>query len=397
MIETWLTEVWKGIGGLFLNPLIYWFIILLFVVGYKRIKVERMDFGSKIFDILSESKGTWRTAFIAGIILSLVTLGSGMVFHYETILFISIVIIVLSITMRFSLLSPSYTIGISYLLLFFLPVLLDNQSTFIKGIVVDTNFSALSILLGLFLIVEAVLLRRIDRNETYPSLTRSDRGIWVGQHRLKKATIVPFFTLIPGGMIAPIEPIWPYLTIGGETYGLLLIPFIIGFDIPVRGRLPKEAAIKLSNYILLIGIVVTVGAIGSVFFHWLSLMVVVLAILAKEYLYYRFRNGEKLRAPFFHPATNRGIKILSIIPGTPGDRLDIWVGETIVKVNGMKINHAQDFYIGLQNSGAYFKLDVLDDNKEIRFIQGAFYEGDHHELGLVFTEKPHRKNLKKVD
>ncbi len=49
------------------------------------------------------------------------------------------------------------------------------------------------------------------------------------------------------------------------------------------------------------------------------------------------------------------------------------------------------FYQALQKSGAFFKLDIIDDAGEVRFVQSAFYEGDHHELGLIFTEKPYRK------
>ena len=39
-----------------------------------------------------------------------------------------------------------------------------------------------------------------------------------------------------------------------------------------------------------------------------------------------------------------GLRILGIIPGTPAERLDILIGETIIKVNGIKINTEQEFY-----------------------------------------------------
>ncbi|WP_165589210.1 hypothetical protein [Oceanobacillus caeni] len=50
MIEDWFMEVLKGIGRFFLNPLVYWSILLVVFSGYKRIKDERLDFGSKVFD-----------------------------------------------------------------------------------------------------------------------------------------------------------------------------------------------------------------------------------------------------------------------------------------------------------------------------------------------------------
>ncbi|RKQ35564.1 PDZ domain-containing protein [Oceanobacillus halophilus] len=396
MIEIWLIEAAKGVGRLFLNPLVYWSFILVILAGYRRIKQERLDFGFKIFDVFSEWKGTLRFAIISGIILSLVTLGAGMVFHYETLLLLSIVVILLSITMRFTMLSAVYTIGITYLLLLFMPFILENQSLLSKELFSEANFTALSILIGLLLIVEAIMIGRIHRNRTFPSLALSNRGIWIGQARLKKMTIIPFFSLIPVGSLPPMDGVWPYLTINGESYGLVLFPLIIGFDYIAKGSMPMQAAQKLAKYIALFGVILTGLAIGSIFISWLSLVVVVLAIVGKEYLNYRFRNGERLRVPYFHPE-NEGLKILSIIPNTPADRLDLLVGETISKVNGIRVSNVKQFYLALHNSGAYFKLDVLDDAGEVRFVQGALYEGDHHELGLVFAERPHREKMKKVN
>ncbi|WP_156288336.1 PDZ domain-containing protein [Oceanobacillus salinisoli] len=396
MVEIWLLEALKGIGRFFLNPLVYWSVILVIAVGYKRIKEERLNFGFKVFDVFSEWKGTWGIAITSGLVISLITLGSGMVLSYETIIVLSIMTILLSITLRFTMLSASYTIGITYLLLLLAPFLLENQTVMDVTLNWETNFTALAILLGLFLIVEALLIRRTHRNQTFPSLALSRRGFWVGQHRLKRMAVIPFFTLIPIGMIGPLEPYWPYVTIGGEAYGIVLIPFIIGFDFIAKGHMPMQAAQKLSKFITLLGIGITLIAAGSIFISWLSLTAIILAIIGKEYIHYRYRVGDRARLPYFHPE-NEGIKIVSIIPGTPADRLDLLVGETIVKVNGRKVNNVHDFYIALHDSGAYFKLDVLDDAKEVRFVQGAFYEGDHHELGLIFSEKPYREKMKKVN
>lgn len=69
MVQTWLMELANGIGGFFLNPLVYWAIILSIVVGYKRIRKERNHFGLKIFDIFSEWKNAGRVTLIYGIVL----------------------------------------------------------------------------------------------------------------------------------------------------------------------------------------------------------------------------------------------------------------------------------------------------------------------------------------
>src|SRR5690625_8039928 len=105
MIESWLIEFAKAVGKFFLNPLLYWSFILVILSGYQRVKRERANFGTKILDIFSEWKHTWKTAVSSGLFISVITIGSGMVFSYETIMLLSVVVILLSLTLRFTILS----------------------------------------------------------------------------------------------------------------------------------------------------------------------------------------------------------------------------------------------------------------------------------------------------
>ncbi|MFD2045007.1 PDZ domain-containing protein [Ornithinibacillus salinisoli] len=390
MLEAWLMELLKALGRLFLNPLLYWSIFLVLLVGYRRVKRDRIKFGSKVFDVFSEWKGTWGLSILIGIFISLVTIGIGFVFAYETIILLSVVAILLSLSLRFSLLSASYTFGIGYILLLLLPIFLENQSYFSQDLFSNTNFTALTILLGFFLLVEAQLLRKTERNETFPNLVLGQRGGWIGQHFIKKLAIIPFFTLIPAGTITSFAPYWPYFSIGEETYSLILVPFIIGFEQSVKGSLPHRAAVKIAKSVFLLAIIVIAMAIGSIFVSWLSIATVIVAILGREFINYRHRVQDNEKRPYFHQSDS-GLQVLSVIPGSPAARLEILVGETITKVNGQKIKTEQQFYEALQETGAFFKLELLDDIGEIRFVQSAIYEGDHHELGLIFTSRPHRE------
>lgn len=385
MLTNWLIELAKGIGTVFLNPLLYWAILLLFVVGYRRIQQERVNFGFKIFNLFSEGKNTWIMSIVIGLIISLGTVGIGFVFSVEMILLLSIVMIILSLSFRLSLLSASYTIGVTYILLFLSPLLLEYQTYIDVDLFSRTNFTALVILLGVFLVVEGIMIRRIKREETFPTLTLGNRGYWIGEHHLKKLTVIPFFILVPTGLITPFASFWPYFSIGGETFSLLLVPFLIGFDYTVRGSLAQEAAKKLSKSFYILGLIIIALAIGSIYVPWLSMTAVFIAIIGREFINYKHRTDDREQIAYFNQVAT-GLKILAVIPGTPGHRLGILPGETIVKVNGTQINNTSEFYVALQESGAYFKIDILDDANEVRFVQGALYEGDHHKLGLIFTE-----------
>ena len=78
--------------------------------------------------------------------------------------------------------------------------------------------------------------------------------------------------------------------------------------------------------------------------------------------------------------------ILGILPSSPAEKLNLQVGEMIMKVNGFSVKTVTEFYQGLQKNRAFCKLEVIDLNGEIRFEQRALYEGEHHELGILFVQ-----------
>ncbi len=78
--------------------------------------------------------------------------------------------------------------------------------------------------------------------------------------------------------------------------------------------------------------------------------------------------------------------VLGIIPNTPAEDLELKIGEIITKVNGIPVKNVSDFYEALQHNRAYVKLEIIGLNGEIRFDQRASYEGEHHELGILFVK-----------
>lgn len=395
LAEAWLFELVKGIGKLFLNPLLYWAVILVVLSGISRVKKERSNFGIKVFDVFAEWQNTWRISLVSGLVVSVVCLGLGVIFSYETVILLSLVSIVLSVALKFTYLSPSYTIGITFLLLLFIPLLTD-EIPFIHGndLFSAVNFTGLALLLGLLLLVEGIQVNHVNRNESFPELVMSKRGKWVGQHHLKKMSIIPFFVLIPSGAITPFASFWPTISIGADSYSLLLVPFLLGFDHIVKGHPPYQAKRKLATSIGMLGVLVLLLAVGSLVITWLSLTAVIIAILGREYIRYKHQVYDNKSNPYFHMEKN-GLKVLGVIPGSPADQVGVLTGETIYKVNGQRVNQVADFYRALQTSGAYFKMDVIDDGGEIRFVQHAFYQHDHHELGILFAKEKYRLSERK--
>src|SRR5699024_722255 len=103
----------------------------------------------------------------------------------------------------------------------------------------------------------------------------------------------------PSGVLTSFADYWPFFSIGEKSYGLLLVPFVIGFDETVRRSLPLQAVKKLSRAILFLGSMVILLGIGSIYLSWLSIIAVVFAILGREYIVYKHRKADDEQAAYF--------------------------------------------------------------------------------------------------
>ncbi|WP_158634019.1 PDZ domain-containing protein [Radiobacillus deserti] len=387
MIVDWLWEFLRGLGRFFLNPVVYWFFICVLFASRQRIRKERRFFGTKIFDIFYEVKRTTSVSLVGGLILSLLSIGLGIVFNYYVLLLVSVITILLSLFLRFSFLSAAYTLGFSYLILLAIQYVYGLETNlYMLEALQNVELTSFTIIIGFLLAVEAMLLLRTDQRESFPEIIKGSRGKWVGQHRLKKAALIPFFALIPGGLIESFAPWWPIFSIDGDTYGIILIPFLVGFEHVAKGFSPVVTAKQLGNMVLILSFVVIGCAVASYYYSFMSLVAVMVAIVGREWISYRHRLRDQQKAPYFAPSSS-GMLILGIIPKTPAENLGLLAGEKIVKVNGKLVMTEQEFYEALHTSNASCRLDVLDDRGEIRFVQRAMYQGEHHELGIVFAKE----------
>ncbi|KGP73585.1 PDZ domain-containing protein [Pontibacillus yanchengensis] len=391
-MESWLLEMAKGLGRLFLHPLFYWAICLTFLASVARIKRERRDFGIKIFNIFSEWKGTWGTSLIAGVCISAVSIGAGMIFPYAMVLLWSAIVILVSITKRFSWLSAAYTASVAFLVLVFLP---EGALSFLPGSWLDgvnqTSVTFMPILIGVLLLVEAVLMKRQHSNSSFPQYIKGGRGKIIGQHRVKKLALIPAFFLIPGGAIEPFAPWWPTFSIEGQSFGLMLVPLLIGYELVMKGISPKQAAGQLGNYLVVLSIIVIGLGVGGMYVPVLSIVGVAVALFGREVSAFIVKWKDQGRNPYFTPRHD-GLPVLGVIPHSTADKMGLLVGERIEKVNNYPVSNEEEFHQALQANGAYCKIEIRDTNGELRFAQRAMYEGDHYELGLVFVKDRYRKD-----
>src|SRR4029079_19150000 len=81
----------------------------------------------------------------------------------------------------------------------------------------------------------------------------------------------------------------------------------------------------------------------------------------------------------------RGLRVLAVIPGTPAEAMGIAAGEILHKVNGQSVRTKDELYAALHIDSAFCKLEVLNHEGQIKFVQRARYAGEHHQLGVVLS------------
>jgi hypothetical protein len=385
-LDSWLLELVKGIGRLFVHPLLYFFIIITLVTGLYRVKQERKYFHVRIFDAISDFKAMLTQGLLPGLILSLVTIGVGLVVPVGGLALVAVITLLIGLTFQLRLLSAAYVVGLSMLLSMFLPewktgvTLIDTLTSELSAIH-PTTFGAL---LALLLLTEGFLIMKDGGRISSPRLETSKRGRLIGTHVASRLWMVPVFLLLPGAAVTSILPWWPLLTIGQESYALCLVPFSIGFFQRTRGSLPSESIYFTGKRVVALGVFILALAIATYWIPLMAIAVALLAIIGRELLslHHRVQDDDHL----FFSRRDNGLVILGIIPKSPAEKMALQVGELITKVNGKSIKSVQEFYYALQSNRAFVKLEVTDHNGELRLVNRALYDGEHHELGILFVQ-----------
>ncbi|MFJ7728296.1 PDZ domain-containing protein [Neobacillus sp. NPDC097160] len=396
MVQIWLVELLKGIGKLFLHPVLYYLVFLAGILGVMRVKRERKNFHIRAQDAYFELRQVFPLGLVVGMFLSIVVVAAGITVPFAAILLIAGFTLLWSLTTNVRLMSPVYTVGAAF---FTIILLAENNWSiplFSKAFdsISDKVYPSVVVVLGLLLIAEGILIFKNGSKGTSPKITKSKRGQSVGAHEVKRLWMLPLFLLIPGDALQLPFDWWPVFHLGANEYSLILVPFAIGFHQQIKGMLPNEAIELHGRRVIVLGVLISLLSIVGYWYPLLSIVVAALAVIGRESLaLITIMKDDSL--PFYFSKKNNGLMIIGIIPESPANKMGLKTGEIITKANGVLVRDEKSFYEALQKNRAHCKLEVLDTKGEIRFVQRALYEGDHHELGVLFVQDE-RKYKEKI-
>ncbi|RSK28596.1 PDZ domain-containing protein [Bacillus sp. HMF5848] len=382
----WLQQLVIGIFRLVINPFLYVWVLAAVGLGYFRVKRERRQFGVRVQYGLTELRYFLSTSVFMGLAVSLVALAVGIVVTPSLIILILTMMLIFFAPLKMRWASPAFTLGVAILVAVVwaygpfedLPI----SDWFAKVEVV--NMTGVAILLAILVLAEGVLLFKSKQEPTSPFLFPGKRGLVIGSQLFNRLWLVPVFLLIPGEGLASFPSWWPIFAVADTGYSIICVPFAIGFYQKIVGQLSGTLIKQASYKVMIFGVALVGLAISGLVWPSMVIVTAVVAVLGREaiFLYDKLTDEAK---PAFFTRKNNGVVILSVLPHSPADKMALQIGEVITRVNGEEVGNEQQFYEALQINRAYCKIEVLNKEGELRYVQRALYEGQHHELGLLFV------------
>lgn len=384
---SWLKEGLDALGGFLINPLLYVGCLYAIYLGYIRVKRERKHFHVRVQDGWYETRTYLTKGLMTGLVLSLLLFIAGIMVPLAFFITVTFVTLLLSLFARPVLLSPAYTWTLSFFLLMAIvyfrmdvPIFAD----YFHGLP-GAILPAAAVIAALLVIGEGWLIHRYASRHTSPKIIRSKRGLGAGVHETKRLWLVPILFLIPEGALSLPIPYWPIFSIGEVSFSLFLFPALIGFGQEIHYTLPEEGVKRTGKQVMVLGMASLLVALGAYWFELLAVLSSLFMLIGRIVISW---NGRRLNRqnPLYFLKNRPGIVVMDVIPGSPAAKMGIQIGEIIKSVNGVAVHNDTEFYEALHINRAFCKLEVIDRNGENRFVQQALYEGEHHELGILFVE-----------
>lgn len=382
-----LYRLLEALAGLLIHPLFYLGIALIILQYRRQILLERKLFHARLHHLAGETFRFLLCGLAAGVGASAVMAIFGAALTEEAILLMwgmSLVLILFRI--RFLCLAyAAGALGIVKALLEGFPALREwGPIDQLGGWLGQTDVPALLVLAGVLHLAEALLIRWQGTRTASPLFIEGKRGKIVGGFHLYGFWPVPLFLLVPVSM-GPLD--LPWTPLFGTEYGsagwtVMTFPAVLGFAERTLSRLPQAKVKQSSGRLLLYAAAVIVTALLSSFWPILLLPASLVAIGLHELLIWLSASEEEKSTPLF-VHDSRGLKVLAVLPDSPAAELGIKTGEIIQRVNGVPVRTKEELHQAIRINPAFCRMEILNLEGELRFVNRPIYDGDHHQLGIL--------------
>lgn len=366
---------------------VWWFgFIREWVTADRRIRQERLTFGSAVYSDKYEVRHFVLLSLLFGLIGSVISFAVGMTIPLGwwliyTALAALAIIIGLGARLPITIFVGSVvlyvwcnSIGVTQQLI--APM---RQFSFSGETVTLGN---LIILLGVALFTFGIWLKKIGGRFASPKIFAQKRGKLIAGYPFNELLVVPMLVLVPGNFLSAHLPFWPVLSLGGTTVTPLFLPLLIGLHLTIFKQNPKTVFKGLSKAVVVLSLFILVGGILSLFVTSSALIVLGLAYLCYLGCLISTRWHDRKQS-FWFSKVDHGVRVLGIKPETPAAKMDIQVGDIITTCNQQPVSSETNFYEALLLDPTYCHLKIQTPEGDLKVTETAIFDGAPHEIGIV--------------
>lgn len=378
----------------FVQPTLWLGLWMTFRNGNKRIQNERKHLRIAVYKDLLEVKEYLLGGLLIGVLISAATVLAGIPVTFEWILFYEGVTLLLAL-FGYRFLHPAFTFTLPLLLLSayyaFIPGSLPSfqlfGTTFLAGDFALQEKLAQSVLLLAGVILGATALLLIKKKEAVlsPALFKTKRGKTVAGYPIQTLRMIPLLLVVPGSAFQSFFSWWPVFKIGNGTYTFFLLPVLAGLRYTLKAQEPEAASLKLGKELLLVSAVSLVFVISSFWFTPAALIGSALLLVLAFGVLYRHRKREQ-SWHFIYGPEEEGWKVIAVRPDTPGEKMGLQIGDTILDCNHLTKEKMPDFSEAISSNRVYCKLRIKRADGEIRLAEAAVFDDAPFDLGIVTLE-----------
>ncbi|WP_018132059.1 PDZ domain-containing protein [Effusibacillus pohliae] len=404
-MQVWpfVSELARGFGGILLQPFFYVAILLVYLQYRRQVQLERKMFGVRVTSAESQTVRSLAYGILGGAAATLLIAGIGIVLNPTDFVYVWAVTVLLALfNLRF--ICFAYGGGILSVLALGLKALPEYSIRWPWLADTYANLRALSVphllaLVATLHLVEALLVWLQGKEGASPVFIQGKRGRLIGGFILQKFWVLPLAAVVVTGSGGLQPPAWWILLPAAAVQGLQIfpIPAVLGYSGVALSRHPAEKAARTAGCLALYAIILLgLTLLGDRWVPALLWAAAVFSPAAHELLIKWDMQDEKVRQPRFVKPL-QGLRILAVLPGSPAESLELKPGEVIVKANGVPVNTPFDLHFALNQNPAFIKLEVVDEQGEIRFAGKPRFTGEPHSLGLILVPDESTQEYVRLD
>jgi len=260
----------------------------------------------------------------------------------------------------------------------------------------NVDATGIMVLVGTLHLLESVLIYFDGHRGAAPVLMEREDGSIVGGFSMQRFWPIPMaMVLFLGYEAAQISgavetPQWwpvirPYIEpgrIGEAFFSAVPVTAILGYSEFTSSCLPKEKCKRSSMKLALFSLMLLLLAVISSKIYVFKYIAALFAPLGHEYLIEREKKLERKRQPMFLPS-DKGLVVLDTMAGSPGEKMGIMPGDTIVSINNRPMTDKEIMEEFFKDYVTFIWVDVIDRFGNLRTLEYKDYRDGIDSLGVI--------------